>query len=161
MSINTADVCDDFASELQVCTTEFKSYGNNKNFSGPIATVKVFEDNVLVKEALQTIPEGSVLVVDGGGSKRCALLGGNLGEIAETRKLAGIIIYGCVRDKTELSAHNIGVLALGTNPMKSIKVGNGEQGIVLQFGDIEWTPNHYVYADADGVVVASRNLYSN
>jgi regulator of ribonuclease activity A len=161
VSINTADVCDDFASELQVCATEFKSYGNNKNFSGPIATVKVFEDNVLVKKALQTIPEGSVLVVDGGGSKRCALLGGNLGEIAETRKLAGVIIYGCVRDTAELSAQNIGILALGTNPMKSIKKGIGEQGIVLQFGDIEWTPNHYVYADEDGVVVASRNLYSN
>jgi regulator of ribonuclease activity A len=161
VSINTAEVCDDFASELQVCATEFNSYGNNKNFSGPIATVKVFEDNVLVKEALQAIPEGSVLVVDGGGSKRCALLGGNLGEIAETRKLAGVIIYGCVRDTAELSAQNIGILALGTNPMKSIKKGIGEQGIVLQFGDIEWTPNHYVYADEDGVVVASRNLYSN
>ena len=69
MSIKTADVCDDFSNELQVCSTEFKSYGKNKRFSGPIATVKVFEDNVLVKEALQTIPEGSVLVVDGGGSK--------------------------------------------------------------------------------------------
>ena len=98
MSIKTADLCDEFAQEIQVCAVEFKSYGKNKRFSGPIATVKVFEDNVFVKEALQQIPEGSVLVVDGGGSKRCALMGGNLGEIAETRKLAGVIIYGCVRD---------------------------------------------------------------
>ena len=68
MSIKTADVCDDFSTELQVCSTEFISYGKNKRFSGPIATVKVFEDNVLLKEALQTISEGSVLVVNGGGS---------------------------------------------------------------------------------------------
>ncbi|MEK4711556.1 ribonuclease E activity regulator RraA [Sporosarcina sp. FSL K6-5500] len=159
MSIKTADVCDDFSNELQVCSTVFKSYGKNKRFSGPIYTVKVFEDNVLVKEALQTIQEGSVLVVDGGGSKRCALMGGNLGVIAETRKLAGIIIYGCVRDTAELIEQNIGVLALGSNPKKSIKEGKGEQGCKLNFGDVEWNPNHYVYADEDGVVVAARNLF--
>ena len=160
MSVKTADVCDDFANELQVCSTEFKSYGKNKRFSGPIATVKVFEDNVLVKDALQTIPEGSVLVVDGGGSKRCALMGGNLGVIAESRKLAGVIIYGCVRDTAELIEQNIGVLALGSNPMKSIKVGKGEQGSKLHFGDVEWIPNHYVYADEDGIILAARNLFN-
>ncbi len=113
-----------------------------------------------MKEALQTIPEGSVLVVDGGGSKRCALMGGNLGDIAETRKLAGVIIYGCVRDTAELIEQNIGVFALGSNPMKSIKEGKGEQDSKLHFGDVEWIPNHYVYADEDGVVVATRNLFS-
>lgn len=159
MSIKTADVCDDFSTELQVCSTEFKSYGKNKRFSGPIATVKVFEDNVLLKEALQTISEGSVLVVDGGGSKRCALMGGNLGAIAESRKLAGVIIYGCIRDTAELIEQNIGVLALGSHPMKSTKEGKGEQDSKLQFGDVEWNPNHYVYADEDGVVVAARNLF--
>lgn len=160
MSIKTADVCDDFANEIQVCSMEFKSYGKNKSFSGPIATVQVFEDNVLVKEALQTIPEGSVLVVDGKGSKRCALMGGNLGLIAEKRKLVGVIIHGCVRDTTELMEQNIGVLALGSNPMKSKKEGKGEQDSKLDFGDIEWTPDHYVYVDEDGIVVASRNLFS-
>ena len=93
-----------------------------------------------MKDALQTIPEGSVLVVDGAGSKRCALMGGNLGVIAESRKLAGVIIYGCVRDTAELIEHNIGVLALGSNPMKSIKVGKGEQDSKLYFGEIEWIP---------------------
>ncbi|KAA0966739.1 RraA family protein [Sporosarcina sp. ANT_H38] len=160
MSIKTADVCDDFSNELQVCSTEFKSYGKNKRFSGPIVTVKVFEDNVLVKDALQSIPEGSVLVVDGGGSKRCALMGGNLGAIAETRKLAGVIIYGCVRDTAELIELNIGVLALGSNPIKSTKEGKGEQDSKLNFGDVEWISNYYVYADEDGVVVSARNLFS-
>jgi regulator of ribonuclease activity A len=161
MSIKTADLCDDFAAELQVCSIVFKSYGKKKSFCGPIVTVKVFEDNVLVKDALQTIPEGSVLVVDGGGSTRCALMGDNLGDIAQTRKLAGIIIYGCVRDTADLSEQNIGVLAIGSHPMKSIKEGKGDQNITVNFVDIEWVPNHYVYADEDGVVVASRNLCSD
>ncbi|HJF33552.1 MAG TPA: ribonuclease E activity regulator RraA [Sporosarcina psychrophila] len=159
MDIKTADVCDEFGTELQVCSVEFKSFGKNKRFSGPIATVKVFEDNVLVKEALQTIPAGSVLVVDGGGSRNCALMGGNLGVIAETNKLAGVIIYGCIRDTAELREQNIGVLALGSNPMKSKKEGKGEQGNELNFGEVDWIPNYYVYADEDGIIVAARNLY--
>lgn len=160
MSMKTADLCDDFSNELQVCSVEFQSYGKHKRFLGPIATVKVFEDNVLVKEALQTIPEGSVLVVDGGGSKRCALMGDNLGDIAQTRKLAGVIIYGGVRDTADLGEQNIGVFALGSNPLKSVKKGKGEQNIPLNFGDVEWVPGHYVYADEDGVVVAARHLLS-
>lgn len=158
MAFTTADLCDDFANEVQICTVEFKSYGKNKKFSGPIATVKVLEDNVLVKEALQQIPEGSVLVVDGGGSRRCALMGDNLGGIAQTRKLAGVIIYGCVRDSAEIAEQNIGVLAIGSNPLRSVKNGKGSTDITLNFGDVEWVPNHYVYADEDGVILASRPL---
>lgn len=158
MSFKTADLCDDFSSELQICSLKLKSYGKNKRFSGPIATVKVFEDNVLVKEALGDIPKGSVLVVDGGGSRKCALMGDRLGEIAETRELAGVIIYGLVRDTVDLGGQNIGVCALGSNPLKSVKKGHGERNISLHFGDVEWIPNHYVYADEDGIVVATRNL---
>jgi regulator of ribonuclease activity A len=161
MLIKTADLCDDFASELQVCSLSFNSYGKIKRFFGPISTVKVFEDNVLVKEALQSIPEGSVLVVDGGGSTRCALMGDQLGDIAQTRKLAGIIIYGCVRDTADLAEQNIGVLAIGSNPMKSVKEGKGEKNCSLHFGDIEWVPNHYVYADEDGVLVAARHVLTD
>ncbi|HZG73808.1 MAG TPA: ribonuclease E activity regulator RraA [Chondromyces sp.] len=154
----TADLCDDYADELNICTEEFKSYGGKKRFSGPISTVKVVDDNVLVKEALQTIPEGSVLVVDGGGSKKCALLGDRLGEIAQDRKLAGVIINGCARDTADLSQQNIGVLALGSHPLKSKKEGKGERDITVSFGGINWVPGHYVYADEDGVVVSSRKL---
>ena len=157
-NMKTADLCDDFSEELNVCYLELKSYGGKKRFSGPIFTVKVFEDNVLVKRALQTIPEGHVLVVDGGGSKRCALLGDRLGEIAEERKLAGVIINGCVRDTAELAKLDIGVLALGSNPLKSIKRGEGEENITVTFGEVKWVPGHYVYADEDGVVVAEKPL---
>ncbi|KZR58192.1 ribonuclease E activity regulator RraA [Pseudobacillus badius] len=156
--VKTADLCDDFAEKLQVCYLDFKSYGGRQRFSGPVSTVKVFEDNVLVKRALQTIPEGHVLVVDGGGSKRCALLGDRLGEIAEERKLSGIIINGCVRDTAELAELNIGVLALGSNPLKSIKRGEGEENIPVAFGEVKWVPGQYVYVDEDGVVVAETPL---
>ncbi|BAQ10266.1 ribonuclease activity regulator protein rraa [Bacillus sp. OxB-1] len=158
MSFKTADLCDEFANEVKVCMMEFNSYGKHKRFSGPIETVRVFEDNVLVKEALQTIPEGSVLVVDGGGSKRCALMGDLLGDIAQTRKLAGVIINGCARDTADIGQQEIGVFAIGSHPMKSIKQGKGERNITLNFGDIDWEPGHYVYADEDGVIVAARNL---
>jgi regulator of ribonuclease activity A len=156
--VKTADLCDDYASELTLCRLELNAYGGKIQFAGPISTVKVFEDNVLVKEALKTIPEGHVLVVDGGGSKSCALVGDLLGAIAEERKLAGIIVNGCVRDTAELGKQNIGVLALGSNPFKSIKRGEGEQDIPVTFGEVEFIPGHYVYADEDGVVVAERKM---
>lgn len=158
MDFKTADLCDQYSSELLISELELKSYGKRKQFSGPISTVRVFEDNVLVKEALQTIPEGHVLVVDGGGSKKCALMGDMLGEIAEKRKLSGVIIHGCVRDVAELSTIEIGILAIGSNPLKSIKQGKGEKDIGLFFGGIEWHPGQYVYCDEDGVIVSKNKL---
>lgn len=158
MSFKTADLCDEFSNELQAIGSEFKSYGGRKSFCGPIQTVKVFEDNVLVKQALETIPEGSVLVVDGGASKNCALMGDRLGEIAESRKIAGVIIYGCIRDAADIAGQDIGVFALGTMPLKSKKEGKGEANVPLHFLGVDWKPGDYVYADEDGVVIASRKL---
>lgn len=158
MEFKTADLCDEYAKELSFCTAPFHSFGKRKRFSGPIVTVRAFEDNVLVKEALQSLKEGDVLVVDGGGSMRCAMLGDKLGSIATERKAAGIIINGCVRDSVDLSEMDIGILALGTNPFKSNKEGKGERGVSLFFGDIDWVEGHYVYADEDGIVVANRQL---
>lgn len=158
MTVKTADLCDEYRNELKVCELEFKAYGKKIRFFGPIFTVRVFEDNVLVLEALETIPEGSVLVVDGGGSKRCALMGDRLGEIAQSRNLAGIIINGCVRDTAELSELNIGILALGSNPKKSSKEGKGDKGVILTFGGVDWKPGEYVYADEDGVITSGKLL---
>ncbi|MBU8880469.1 ribonuclease E activity regulator RraA [Bacillus sp. FJAT-29790] len=158
MNFKTADLCDEFGNELDVCQQEFYSYGKKNQFYGPISTVKVFEDNVLVKTALETIPEGNILVVDGGGSKKCALLGDRLGEIASSRKLAGVIVNGCVRDTADLAELEIGILALGSNPLKSKKEGKGEADITVTFGDINWNPGAYVYADKDGVIVSAKKL---
>ncbi|MDA8352456.1 MAG: ribonuclease E activity regulator RraA [Firmicutes bacterium] len=156
--MKTADVCDQYHEELQICEPMFRSFGGKQQFSGPIATVKVFEDNVLVREALETVPEGSVLVVDGGGSKQCALMGDRLGEIAVSRGLAGVIINGCVRDSAELSQMEIGVMALAPMPLKSRKEGKGDRDIPVTFGGVNWEPGHYVYADEDGIVVSPRSL---
>ncbi|TQR16322.1 ribonuclease E activity regulator RraA [Psychrobacillus soli] len=158
MEFKTTDLCDDHADSLQICDMEFRSFGNKTSFSGKIETVNVFEDNVLVVEALENVPEGSVIVVDGCGSKGCALLGDRLAGIAESRKLAGIIINGYVRDSAELAKMNVGILALGTYPLKSKKAGTGERNSVLHFGGVDWKPGEYVYADEDGVITSKQSL---
>ncbi|WP_242246042.1 ribonuclease E activity regulator RraA [Bacillus cereus group sp. BfR-BA-01523] len=156
----TTDLCDEFEKELQICRQSFRSFGKKKQFYGKIETVKVKDDNVLVKEGLQTLREGTVLVVDGGASTNCALLGDNLAAIAQERKLAGIIVNGYVRDSSELKNIDIGILALGTMPNRSVKEGKGERNILLQFGEVEWKPNEYVYVDEDGIIVSDKSLHS-
>ncbi len=158
MSVKTTDLCDEYAAELTICKEEFRSYGKRKAFSGPISTAKVLEDNVLVKQQLETIPAGHVLVVDGGGSRNCALLGDRLAGIAIERGLAGIIVNGCVRDTADLAQMDIGVLALGSHPLKSKKEGKGATDITVAFGEVQWKPGNVVYADEDGIVTAKRDL---
>jgi len=160
IEFKTTDLCDDHSDSLQICDIDFRSFGNKTCFSGKIETVNVFEDNVLVVEALENVPEGSVIVVDGRASKGCALLGDRLAAIAESRKLAGVIINGYVRDSAELANMNVGILALGTYPLKSKKAGNGERNSILHFGAVEWKPGEYVYADEDGVIISKQALLS-
>lgn len=154
----TADLCDEFPKKLAVCEPMLRPFGKERRFSGPISTVKVREDNVLVRETLETLPPGAVLVVDGGGSKRCALLGDKLAEIAVERDLGGIVINGCVRDSGELSEMEIGIFALAAHPLRSGKRGEGEVDVPVKFGGIAWTPGHHAYADEDGIVVAAESL---
>jgi regulator of ribonuclease activity A len=130
-----------------------------RGFDGPISTVRVHEDNVLVREALEDLAPGSVLVVDGGGSRRCALLGDKLPSIAASRGLAGIIMNGCVRDSRELAGIEVGVLALATSPLRSRKQGKGQRDVPVRFGGLTWAPGQYAYADEDGVVVANGMLH--
>lgn len=158
MDFKTADLCDEYSNQLQISEPLFVSYGNRKRFFGQIATVKVFEDNVLVKQAIETVSAGTVLVVDGGASKRCALLGDRLAAIAVSRGLAGIIINGCARDTADISQMDLGVLALASIPLKSKKEGIGETGVELEFAGVKWIPGQYVYADEDGVVLSETKL---
>ncbi|MFD2924874.1 ribonuclease E activity regulator RraA [Halobacillus naozhouensis] len=158
MSIQTADICDTHREKVQVAESVFKQFGKVKSFSGSIHTVKVYEDNVLVKKALQSIPEGSVLVVDGGGSRKCALLGDNLADIAVTRKLSGIVVYGCIRDSAQINEMDIGVFAIGTNPLKSNKQGKGQENIPVQFAGVNIEPGFHLYADEDGILISEDQL---
>ncbi|UOQ92346.1 ribonuclease E activity regulator RraA [Halobacillus shinanisalinarum] len=158
MSVQTADICDIHREKVQVADSVFKLFGKVKSFSGPIHTVKVYEDNVLVKKALQSIPEGSILVVDGGGSRKCALLGDNLAHIAVTRQLSGIIVYGCIRDSAQINEMDIGVFAIGTNPLKSNKQGKGQENIPVQFAGVNIEPGFHLYADEDGILISENPL---
>ena len=157
--IKTADLCDRYASSVEVCEPIFEGYGAVAAFAGPTSTVEVYEDNVLVREALEDLAAGTVLVVDGGGSRRCALIGDKPASIAASRGLEGIIVNGCVRDSRELAGIEVGVLALATSPLRSNKMRTGRRDVPVRFGGVMWTPGHYVYVDENGVVVARERLH--
>lgn len=154
MPYATADLYDSYGESLLVATPMLRLFGGRRLFSGPISTVRVFEDNVLVRNALEEPGNGRVLVVDGGGSLRCALVGDLLAELGRSNGWAGIVVYGCIRDSAAIGNMDIGVVALATNPRKSVKRGQGERDVPLHFADIDWTPGHVVYADDDGIVVS-------
>ncbi len=154
----TTDLCDAHP-DLQVCEPIFSDFGGRLCFGGPVKTLKVFEDNQRVRELLETPGQGRVLVVDGGGSPRCALVGGNLGQLAQQNGWAGLLVYGYVRDAEELAACDVGIKALGTFPRKSEKgLHTAHEDRVLEFANVRIAPGCWVYADLDGVVVAEREL---
>lgn len=158
MKFTTADLCDAFAASLQLAQPLFHDYGGTSRFAGPVETLRVFEDNALVRQALETKGEGRVLVVDGGGSLRSALVGGRLAVLAQENGWAGLIVHGCVRDSVETRRVPLGIKALGTCPMRSGKSGAGERGVPVSFAGVTFSRGQFVYADEDGVVVSARNL---
>lgn len=158
MSFATADLYDEYEEKIQIATPMFNDYGGNKRFSGPASTLKVFEDNSLVRTALEEPGQGKVLVVEGGASLRCALLGDMLAELGVENGWLGIIVYGCIRDSAVIAKMNIGVKALNTNPRKSVKKGVGDRDVAVTFADVTINPGDYIYADEDGFVVAKNKL---
>lgn len=158
MDFKTTDLCDEFSDRLQIAEPVFGDYGGEVMFCGPITTLKVFEDNSLVRAALEEPGDGRVLVVDGGGSMRCALLGDQLAELAEDNDWAGIVINGCIRDSTAVADLNIGVKALGVHPLKSVKRGVGERDLSVRFAGVNFVPGAFLYADEDGLLVADEPL---
>lgn len=136
----------------------FQDYGGRLAFSGPITTLRLFEDNALVRNAVEGPGGGRVLVVDGGGSKRCALFGGNLAQLAAKNGWAGVVVYGCVRDRDELEAEAVGIKALGHHPKKSVKKGQGEIDVAVTFAGATFTPGEWLYADRDGIITSPKPL---
>ena len=161
MKFATADLFDNHADELQVCAPIFRDFGGNTDFCGPIRTLKVFESFGITKSTLATDGEGHVLVIDGGGSVRCAMLGDKLAQLAIDHNWKGILINGCVRDSAAISALPIGVKALTTNPTRPSLEGEGQLDIPIRFAGVTFHPEHFLYADADGVVLSQRNLLEN
>lgn len=158
MDFTTPDLCDAYPHLVQVAEPMFRDYGGRSRFTGLIETLKVFEDNVLVRQVLETEGAGRVLVVDGGGSLRCALVGGHLALLAHANGWAGMLINGGVRDSAELSQVDIGIRALNTAPRRSGKQGAGERGSAVTFAGVAFVPQSFLYADSDGILVAERNL---
>ena len=136
----------------------FQSYGARKTFAGQIVTVKCYEDNSRVKELLATDGTGKVLVVDGGASMRCALMGDMIAESAVKNHWNGVVIYGCVRDVDVIAELDLGVHALASIPQKSNRKGIGEVGVSLYFGSVTFNSGDYLYADNNGIVVAKEKL---
>ncbi len=154
--LKTADLYDIHEERLQVCSPIFRHYGGQQAFHGTIATLKCFEDNALVREQLSQPGQGRVLVVDAGGSLRCAMLGDQLAQLAVDNGWTGVLMYGCIRDSVEIAEMPLGVLALATNPRKSVKQGKGEVGGAVSFAGVTFSPGAWLYADEDGVVVSSE-----
>lgn len=158
MPLATTDLCDAHPSDVRVAEPLFRDFGGLPAFAGPIATLDVFEDNSLVRTALEEQGEGRVLVIDGRGSLRCALLGGNLAALAEEHGWAGVVVFGAVRDTRELAAAKIGVKALAAHPKKSEKKGAGRRDVPVTFAGVTFTPGEWLYADEDGVIVSAKRL---
>lgn len=160
MTFRTAELCDRYAAthRLQIVEPILKPFGANPAFSGRITTLKVFEDNVLLRKTVDEPVTSRVLVIDGGGSHRCALFGGNISRLACERGWAGIIVYGCVRDSVELNELPIGIRALHTHPLTSHKRGGGERDTLITFAGVNFKTDHFLYADEDGIVVADSEL---
>lgn len=153
----TPDLCDAYP-DVRVLTPMFRNFGGRRSFGGQVVTVKCFEDNSRVKELLATEGKGKVLVVDGGGSLRCALLGDMIGESAVKYGWEGVIVYGCVRDVDALAQLDLGVQALSAMPLKSVRKGIGDTGVTLSFGGVIIEDGEYIYADNNGVIVSAQPL---
>jgi regulator of ribonuclease activity A len=159
MELKTTDLCDAHPDKVQICEPiGFKDYGGKKIFSGKVQTIKCFEDNSLVRKALEGDGTGRVLVVDGGGSMRCALLGDMLGELGVKNHWDGIIVYGCIRDSAAMAELNLGVKALNTIPLKSNKRNEGQENIAVKFAGVTFTPGQFVYCDEDGIITSVTEL---
>ena len=154
----TTDLSDAHADDLQHCAPVFRDYGGVIAFHGPVTTLKLFEDNVMVRAAVETKGEGRVIVVDGGGSMNCALFGGNLASLAAQNGWAGVVIYGCIRDTLELAAEKVGVKALAAHPKRSARLGAGEKDVPVRFAGVTINPGDWLYADADGIIISKTKL---
>ena len=158
MSFKTADLCDEYSDSLQICEPGFSDFGGRRRFFGQISTIKCYEDNSLVREAVAEPGEGRVLVVDAGGSMRCAMLGDLLAAKAVAKGWSGVLMYGVIRDSADVAQMDLGVKALGTCPLKSVKKGVGERDVAVRFAGVNFSPGSYLYADEDGIVCSDAAL---
>ena len=159
MTYLTTDLCDAHENAVRVVEPMFTSFGGKASFHGKIATLRVFEDNSFVRKALESAGDGRVLVIDGGGSIRRALVGDQLASLGIKNGWAGIVVNGCIRDSRAIADMDIGVFAIDTHPMKTLKKNIGEADIVVSFGDVDFVPGEWIYADEDGMIVSKTAIH--
>lgn len=150
---STCDLYDRFEKTARVADPVFRDFGQRRTFSGAAVTVKCFEDNSRVKEVLGTPGRGKVLVVDGGGGLRAALMGDLIAKDAVRNGWEGVVIHGCVRDAAVLATLDLGIKALAAIPRKTVRNGEGQTGLPVTLAGIRITPGDLVFADEDGVLV--------
>ena len=158
MPRSTCDICDDFPDEVKVADPLFRDFGARAQFGGRIVTIKCHEDNSRVRDLVAEDGRGAVLVIDGGGSLRRALLGDQLAAKAVANGWEGILIFGAVRDVEALCTMDIGIKALGAIPIKTDKKGLGERDVPVRFAGVDFVPGEFVYADGNGVIVSAREM---
>ncbi len=156
--MKTADLIDTNAADLTLVHLPFRRFGTVRDFAAPIQTIRCFEDNTVLRAQLETPGEGRVLVVDGGGSTRIAILGDILADLAIKNGWVGLVMNASIRDSAEISQMNTLVFALATSPVKSAKLGWGEVGGKVSFGGVTFAPGDWVYGDADGVLHSTKKL---
>lgn len=156
----TADLCDDHYDQgyIQICQPLFSDFGGKNKFHGKLHTIHCFEDNSKVREAVARNGEGNVLVIDAGASLRCAMLGDILAKKAADNGWAGIIMNGLIRDSVDIAGMNLGVKALGTYPLKSVKRDLGVHDVPVSFAGVRFVPGDYIYADEDGIICSTEAL---
>jgi regulator of ribonuclease activity A len=158
VEFQTADLCDRFAAELQIGEPLLRNYGGRTRFAGQIATIKCFEDNSRVRDLVAEQGGGRVLVIDAGGSMRRAVLGDMLAQQAVDNGWTGFVVYGCIRDSFAIARLPLGVKALGTCPLRTDKRGDGQRDVPVRFAGVNFRQDDWLYADEDGLIVASRSL---
>lgn len=158
MTYYVPDICDEFPQDVRVLEPLFSSFGGKQRFSGEIITIKCFEDNSLVRDAVRTEGRGRVIVVDGGGSMRRALLGDMLAAKAAENGWRGVVINGCVRDVEILETIDLGVKALNCHPVKTDKRGEGQLNVPVRFAGVSFKPGQFLYADKNGTVIVPGDL---
>lgn len=164
MELLTTDLCDTHEAQLadgsvRVVAPLFRSYGGKIAFHGPVATLKLFEDNGLVRKVLESPGNGRVLVIDGGSSLRRALVGDQLAALGVSNGWAGILVNGCIRDSRAIGGMALGVMALGTHPQKTVKQNLGEAEVPVHFGGVSFRPGEWLYADEDGILISEQPLH--
>jgi len=155
----TADLVDLYDADLSFCDYPLVKYGRADGFDGEIVTIKCFEDNALIRATLEEPGNGRVLVIDGGASTRCALVGDQIAALGQSNGWAGIVINGAIRDCADINAMDFAIFALATSPKKSAKNKTGARDVDLVFGKASFVSGHYLYADADGILVAARPVH--